>query len=616
MILADNETCIDMINSRPIANSVAQVILQNKKDAVTIGIHGDWGAGKSSVLEMVQEELAVDGKVKCIKFNGWKHQGFEDAKIALMESIVTELERQPSLGEKAKTAAIAALKSLDLIKLAKGAGGVAASLATGIPFFDPEILGAIPESFGKKGDGEKASPAVNTSKLFLQFQESFDELIKEAEIEKLVVLIDDLDRCLPEVAIETLEAMRLFMFMPSTAFVIAADEVMIGYAVKKHFPDLEESSAGREFSSKYLEKLIQIPFKIPALGELEARVFTVLLLVCSVLGSEDEQVSVLINTSLEKLQKPWLGEGLKNEEIQSILGDRYGQAAEAIAIANQISQILSKGTAGNPRQIKRFVNTLLLRKQIAHARGFGEEISLAALAKLMLAERFFPSKYNDIAKQLSPEGVSGIIRVLEEGAFREVSPEGAEASSSENAEANDDVDWGYDEELLKWASIEPKLGELDLRPYYFISKERNDLFLTELASEKIRELVQKLSTSKMVAASATAQVAELSAQEAKTVFDLLCEKIQVRGTFEKTPPEIYGLRVIVQEHTVLQENLVDFLVTLPPSEIGIWIITGWESSVKQGEAKARLDQFVKDAGKTNTKISGALDGLSRRGRRS
>ncbi len=59
------------------------------------------------------------------------------------------------------------------------------------------------------------------------------KLIEKADIERLIVLVDDLDRCLPETAIETLEAIRLFVMLPRTAFVIGADEAMIRYAVSR-----------------------------------------------------------------------------------------------------------------------------------------------------------------------------------------------------------------------------------------------------------------------------------------------------------------------------------------------------------------------------------------------
>ena len=75
---------------------VIGLIRERPGHAVAIGIHRDCGAGKSSTLEMIEANLAADDKVLCIKFNGWRFQGFEDAKIALAEGIVTGLiEKRP-----------------------------------------------------------------------------------------------------------------------------------------------------------------------------------------------------------------------------------------------------------------------------------------------------------------------------------------------------------------------------------------------------------------------------------------------------------------------------------------------------------------------------------------
>jgi predicted KAP-like P-loop ATPase len=125
------------------------------------------------------------------------------------------------------------------------------------------------------------------------FRKAFDSLLKEADIDQLIVLIDDLDRCLPDTAIETLEAVRLFVFTSRTAFVVAADEAMIEYAVRKHFPDLPDTTGPQTYARNYLEKLIQVPFRIPALGYAETRIYVTLLLVGAELGED--------NTSFEKL---------------------------------------------------------------------------------------------------------------------------------------------------------------------------------------------------------------------------------------------------------------------------------------------------------------------------
>ncbi|HGP5703694.1 TPA: P-loop NTPase fold protein, partial [Vibrio cholerae O1] len=119
------------------------------------------------------------------------------------------------------------------------------------------------------------------------FRKAFDQLLKDAGIKQLIVLIDDLDRCLPDTAIETLEAIRLFVFTARTAFVVAADEAMIEYAVRKHFPDLPDSTGPRDYARNYLEKLIQVPFRIPALGETETRIYVTLLLAGAEIGEND-----------------------------------------------------------------------------------------------------------------------------------------------------------------------------------------------------------------------------------------------------------------------------------------------------------------------------------------
>ena len=91
MLLPDHETAVDFLNYEAISKTVVGLLRENRKHALTIGIHGDWGAGKSSVLKMIETEISKDGAVACLWFNGWTFQGFDDAKTVLIESTISEL---------------------------------------------------------------------------------------------------------------------------------------------------------------------------------------------------------------------------------------------------------------------------------------------------------------------------------------------------------------------------------------------------------------------------------------------------------------------------------------------------------------------------------------------
>ena len=336
VILPDNETKVDLLNNEAIAATITKLLRARPDHPVTLGVHGDWGAGKSSILEMIEAGFHKEEKVLCLKFNGWRFQGFEDAKIALIEGIVTGLiEKRPAL-TKAGDAVKEVFRSIDWLKVAKKAGGLALTTFTGIPTLDQikgvvgmlEGLAADPGKLatkenldgavdGAKGLLKPAAETTNVPEEINAFRKAFDELLNKAGIEQLIVLIDDLDRCLPDTAIETLEAIRLFVFTSRTAFVVAADEAMIEYAVRKHFPDLPDTTGPLTYARNYLEKLIQVPFRIPALGETETRIYVTLLLVGAELGENDEAFTKLIMAAREQLRRPWKSSALDAATVKA-----------------------------------------------------------------------------------------------------------------------------------------------------------------------------------------------------------------------------------------------------------------------------------------------------------
>ena len=622
MILTDNETKVDLLNNEAIAKTIIELLREKPDHPVTIGVHGDWGAGKSSVLEMIEAGFSGTDDVLCLKFNGWRFQGFEDAKIALIEGIVTGLvEKRPAL-TKAGGAVKDVFNRIDWLKVAKRAGGLAMTAFTGIPTPDQisAIVGTLEGMFadpGKLATKENLASAIDGVKSMLKpaetknvpeeveaFRKAFDKLLKDAGIKQLIVLIDDLDRCLPDTAIETLEAIRLFVFTARTAFVVAADEAMIEYAVRKHFPDLPETTGPRDYARNYLEKLIQVPFRIPALGETETRIYVTLLLAGAEIGDGDADYAKLIEVARERLKRPWASGGLDAATVKAALGKQADKANNALALSDQIGPILASGVKGNPRQIKRFLNTLLLRERTATARGFGDDITLPVLAKLMLAERFIPRLFEQIAfvAAVHPKGLCDDLEALE----KSLAADGKATTQEERkgtkpAEpvvlAPDNAvlaEWKSSDTVRDWARVQPLLSGVDLRPYLFVTKDKKDYFGPVSVLGHLGSVVEKLFGGKMMVQGYEAELKQLVQPEADKVFEAVRAKITGTGAFETMPPGVDGLIVLVKAQPGLQGKLLDFLEALPSSKCGPWAVRGWQGVIKDTECVGRLTKLLTD----------------------
>ncbi len=66
MLIPDHETAVDFLNYEAISRTVVELLKDNRKRPLTIGIHGDWGAGKSSILKMVEDDLSEEKDVACL----------------------------------------------------------------------------------------------------------------------------------------------------------------------------------------------------------------------------------------------------------------------------------------------------------------------------------------------------------------------------------------------------------------------------------------------------------------------------------------------------------------------------------------------------------------------
>ncbi len=610
MLIPDHETAVDFLNYEAVAKTVVALLKENRAHALTIGIHGDWGAGKSSVLKMVDAATAKDDSVACLWFNGWAFQGFDDAKTVLIEIIITELLRKRKTIPKAKEIGGRLLKRIDGWKLARRAGGLAFNIMTGLPSPDQittavesiqALAGSVKSMSGDDIEGKltelggllKPAEEPSIPEQIYHFREQFKELLEVSKIDQLVVLIDDLDRCLPATAIDTLEAIRLFLFVEKTAFIIGADEGMIEYAVREHFPNLPLATGPVPYARNYLEKLIQVPFRIPALGVQESRAYVTLLLVQTLAGEDHPGFKTLLAKARESLNRPWLGANISQADVRAVDTGRRDDLDAAFVVAQQIGPILAEGTKGNPRQIKRFLNALYIRLAIASERGFSDDVNPAVLGKLMLAERFQPDFYEYVAAEaMRGDGNVDALREMEVAAKADGRPAtGKKAARADKASAASDDDvakWLGREWVAAWLRIEPALTGVDLRPYVFVAREKRIGGLAE-AGGALDMLIEPLSgTSVMAARGVEPQLKALTPTDVEALVAALRDRVLRHGNFIEKPPGFIGLQLAAKYHPRHQSEVLGLLGSAEPRALGVWVVSGWTEILTDSAAQEQL----------------------------
>lgn len=626
--ISDHETKVDLLRNKAIATTILDIIAGSGTKPLTIGVHGYWGAGKSSVLEMIAEHQFPEGKTLVIRFNGWQFEGFEDAKIALIEGVVDQLMADETIYSKAKEQILDVVKRIDWLKAAKKAGGLAFMAATGLPSPDQamdlakfamgKITGgewATQENIeaaaeGVRGYLKDAEEKPTVAKNIREFNRAFRKLIEKADIERLIVLVDDLDRCLPETAIETLEAIRLFVMLPRTAFVIGADEAMIRYAVTRHFPDLPAATTTQDYPRAYLEKLIQVPFRIPSMGEAETKTYLTLLAVGSLVGEESAQFKALLKKAEGYMSTPWLQKSIGDGEVAEALGNAYdSDVVGAVTMVDQISAVLASGTKGNPRNVKRFLNSLTLRLAVAKARGFENAIDSQVLAKIMLAEQFFPDLFEEIAREVGTDsdGISPSLQRLEQRCDRKAktaAPLTTEGDASDQAEPTATVAsvqahepridaWMTQPNVIPWAGQEPKIGAEDLRPYLFVVNDvKNFAMLAAALDPRLLALIDKLTKDEITAASALVAVAALAPEDQMLVFEELRAKVLRTTDWERKPQAITGMIQLLTKVPEFEYRYLELLAQLPARKLGAWAASGHNRAVKTPSGQARLKQII------------------------
>ncbi len=570
----DNETDRDFLNFTGVSETVAEIIVQANGKPISIGVSGAWGVGKSSMIKLIRKSLEQrpaqeDREYIFVEFNAWLYQGYDDARAALMDVIATTLTDEAEKRQKGVQKAMDFAARINWFRVAKLTSG-AVALAMGLPpaglvgelwGIGKDIIGGhvsdtTIEDAGKaaKEVKEGASgiirPKKKTSppKEIQALRENFEETLEEMGV-TLVVLIDDLDRCLPATTISTLEAIRLFLFLKNTAFVIAADDAVIRHAVSKHF-----EGATDNLVTNYFDKLIQIPIRVPPLGTQEVRAYMMLLFVENS-ALPDEIKEKLRKGICDQLAQTWQGKRVDRAFLKTLYefdGELIGQ----FDTADRLAPLMTTATDihGNPRLIKRFMNAVSIRMAISRAHGVG--VDETVLAKMLLFERLGDAKaYAALAKAVTEnhEGKPAFLSEWEE-----------KANAGEELKLP--APWD-DPFVLEWLTLPPKLADSDLRGVLYVSREHAPLITpADRLSSEGADLLTALLEHPDMAASVKDRLQKLTRIEINVIMDRLLGK--ARQEQEWGVPDILEACLVVAQTDPSQgQRLAAFLADRPAAQV-------------------------------------------------
>lgn len=275
-------------------------IIKGSEPRFTIGIFGGWGTGKTTLMKMMKKKLDDEGEVT-VWFNPWQFEKEKHLIIPLIQSLKLELET------KYKNQVEQSI--LDKI------GDIAFRFALS---FKPEInLGITKISFDAEKFIEKGEEKKDFASLYFELNQTLKDITKNIKKDRIVIFVDDLDRCLPDRALQVLESVKLFLDSEGYVFVLGLDRNIIEKCINKKYGK-ESGISGTD----YIKKMIQLPFNLPGLREDDVKTYV---------------------TCLKK--------ELKETEVEDHV--------------EEYIDIISKGMEANPREIKRFINTFILTNQIS-----------------------------------------------------------------------------------------------------------------------------------------------------------------------------------------------------------------------------------------------------------
>lgn len=567
---SDRETKLDLLGFDSYVEVLSELCQHPELAPLCLGVFGSWGSGKSSLMQMIKASIDEEGNEDNLTlwFNAWRYEGKEEAQSALIHAIIGQMEAKRTIGEEAKELIKSVVSGASVLKLSKFIYKTATTMT-------PDITGFL-DIFSD--ESKKLADTMEN------FDKRFEALLNSVGIKRVIVFVDDLDRCSSAKVIETFETIKLFLNTPSCTFVVGADAERIESAVAEVY---SLSGADQKRKRDYLEKIVQIPFNIPQQQPQDISAYIALLLLCKDANEElrkeiaTERVGIVSAADLPGHCRTWA------ETNRSRLGDGFAATQEDMEAILPHTAIVGGGLKGNPRQIKRFLNVLSVRRRLATANKL--ETKPDVLVKLTAIEYVWEEFFKSVVATVNPAtGISELLQALL-----------ADDLLGDAVQHSPLLAQSLDEGgLIGFLKQEPLLAnDLDLRPYMFLAQtslSRQPLKQPTTVSDKVKELVGGIENEdRIVSRAAALRAAAEEPAIIESVFKSLVQRFETLSVQSVQTHVVIALGLLAEKRADLYSGLLKFLAEskkLPPAA-SIFIPALLQKAEAAGNS---VDQKLKD----------------------
>ena len=329
-IFADVPTLEPRLGFDTFAAAIASAILGGEPPQFTVGVYGAWGSGKSSLLNAIATQLDSNRDVIQVQFDAWRYERSQHIILPLLYRVSQAVAAtdDPPLIQKVRDVLLTVLRSVKL------------------------QMGPLSVSGAPLVDGFVTDQSDEMERLGSEFEKPYEEMREISQLlagRRIVILIDDLDRCSSGSVVGCLEAINLVMDVPGFIFVLALDYDVLVKAVVERYPHTD--------GHRFIEKMVQVPVRVPRLN-------------------------VSSDKLLEELLPGW---ALHSESLPADF------QANAYDIAKYALDL-------NPRQIKRYVNATLVLLRIAER--LTKKVDYGLLSTIIGLQLRWPTDYYKLVESV------------------------------------------------------------------------------------------------------------------------------------------------------------------------------------------------------------------------